>query len=37
MTFPLDTHLEFYAAWWGLVFWWLLALYCAALNADRES
>lgn len=37
MTFPLDTHLEFYAAWWGLVFWWLLALYCAALSADRNA
>ncbi|MFT3790210.1 MAG: O-antigen ligase family protein [Rudaea sp.] len=34
MTFPLDTHLAFYSAWWGLVFWWLLALYCAALNAN---
>lgn len=33
MTFPLDTHLAFYSAWWGLVFWWLLALYCAALSA----
>ena len=37
MTFPLDTHLAFYSAWWGLVFWWLLTLYCAALGADRES
>ncbi|WP_249352167.1 MULTISPECIES: O-antigen ligase family protein [unclassified Rudaea] len=33
MTFPFNTHLAFYSAWWGLVFWWLLALYCAALNA----
>jgi O-antigen ligase len=37
MTFPLNTHLAFYSAWWGLVFWWLLALYCAALNADSHS
>jgi len=37
MTFPLNTHLEFYAAWWGLVFWWLLALYCAALYANRSA
>ena len=37
MTFPLDTHLAFYSAWWGLVFWWLSALYCAALAAERES
>jgi O-antigen ligase len=34
MTFPLNTHLAFYSAWWGLLFWWLLALYCAALYAD---
>jgi O-antigen ligase len=29
--FPLNTHLAFYSAWWGLFFWWLLALWCAAL------
>lgn len=29
--FPLNTHLAFYSAWWGLVFWWLLAVWCAAL------
>ena len=34
MTFPLNTHLAFYGtSAWGLVFWWLLALYCAALHA----
>jgi hypothetical protein len=33
MCFPLNTHLAFYSAWWGLLFWWLLALYCAALCA----
>lgn len=33
MCFPLNTHLAFYSAWWGLLFWWLLALYCAALSA----
>jgi len=32
--FPLNTHLAFYSAWWGLLFWWLLALWCAALYAD---
>lgn len=37
MTFPLDTHLAFYSAWWGLVFWWLLTLYCAALGARDEA
>jgi O-antigen ligase len=31
MCFPVNTHLAFYSAWWGLLFWWLLALYCAAL------
>jgi len=35
MCFPLNTHLAFYSAWWGLLFWWLLALYCAALSADE--
>ena len=35
MCFPLNTHLAFYSAWWGLLFWWLLALYCAALRADN--
>ena len=35
MTFPLNTHLAFYSAWWGLLFWWLLTLYCAALGAGR--
>jgi O-antigen ligase len=37
MTFPLNTHLAFYSAWWGLVFWWLLALYCAALGAEDQG
>lgn len=37
MTFPLNTHLAFYSAWWGLLFWWLLALYCAALGARASD
>jgi O-antigen ligase len=37
MCFPLDTHLAFYSAWWGLLFWWLLALYCAALGAEAHG
>ncbi|HST26882.1 MAG TPA: O-antigen ligase family protein [Rudaea sp.] len=37
MTFPLNTHLAFYSAWWGLLLWWLLALYCAALGADDDG
>jgi O-antigen ligase len=35
MCFPLNTHLAFYSAWWGLLFWWLLALFAAALYAER--
>lgn len=35
MCFPLNTHLAFYSAWWGLLFWWLLALYCAALAVRK--
>lgn len=31
MTFPLNTHLAFYSAWWGLLFAWVLGLWCAAL------
>jgi O-antigen ligase len=36
MLFPLNTHLAFYSAWWGLLFAWLLGLWCAALYVDRE-
>lgn len=32
MLFPLNTHLAFYSAWWGLLFAWLLGLWCAALS-----
>lgn len=31
--FPFNTHLAFYSAWWGLLFWWLVAVWCAALYA----
>lgn len=31
MTFPLNTHFAFYSSVWGLLLWWLLALYAAAL------
>jgi len=37
MCFPVNTHLAFYSAWWGLLFWWLLALYCAALGAREDE
>jgi O-antigen ligase len=32
--FPLNTHMAFYSAWWGLLAAWLLAVWCAALFAD---
>ncbi|HUW52829.1 MAG TPA: O-antigen ligase family protein [Rhodanobacter sp.] len=34
MLFPLNTHLAFYSAWWGLLFAWLLGLWCAALYVE---
>ncbi|MBB3227787.1 O-antigen ligase [Luteibacter sp. Sphag1AF] len=37
MLFPLNTHMAFYSAWWGLVFWWLLAVWAAALYADLSD
>ena len=37
MTFPLNTHLAFYGQQWSLLFWWLLALFCAALYADERG
>lgn len=37
MLFPLNTHLAFYSAWWGLLFAWLLALWCAALYTLPEA
>ncbi len=37
MCFPLNSHFAFYSAWWGLLFWWLLALYCAAIGERRDE
>jgi len=40
MLFPVNTHLAFYSAWWGLLFGWLLGLWCASMfveTADEES
>ena len=37
MLFPLNTHLAFYSAWWGLLFAWLLGLWCAALYVVPRS
>jgi len=34
MLFPLNSHLAFYSAWWGLLFAWLLGLWCAALTVE---
>lgn len=36
MTFPINTHLAFYSAFWGLLFWWLLAVLIALLAPTRE-
>ena len=37
MLFPINTHLAFYSAWWGLLFAWLLGLWCAALYAPAKE
>jgi O-antigen ligase len=37
MLFPLNSHLAFYSAWWGLLFAWLLGLWCAALFAKTKE
>jgi O-antigen ligase len=36
MCFPLNTHLAFYSSFWGLLFWWLLALFAAHLTPSRS-
>ncbi len=36
-TFPLNSHLAFYSAWWSLLFWWLLALYAAAVTMPAPT
>ncbi len=37
MVFPLNSHLAFYSAWWGLLFAWLLGLWCAALYVENTD
>lgn len=37
MLFPLNTHLAFYSAWWGLLFAWLLGLWCAAITVGDQD
>ncbi len=34
MLFPLNTHLAFYSAWCGLLFGWLLGLWCASMFVE---
>lgn len=37
MLFPINAHLAFYSAWWGLLFAWLLSLWCAVLFAGAKE
>lgn len=37
MLFPFNSHLAFYSAWWGLLFAWLLGLWCAGLFAAMKE
>jgi len=37
MTFPFNTHFAFYSSFWGLLFWWLLGLYAAALAKSAQE
>ncbi len=37
MCFPLNTHLAFYSNFWGVLFWWLLAILAAHLIAPSRS
>lgn len=37
MTFPLNTHLAFYSSFWGIVLWFFLAWYAAAIDAREED
>ncbi|MEZ5485087.1 MAG: O-antigen ligase family protein [Lysobacteraceae bacterium] len=37
MLFPLNTHLAFYSSFWGLLLFWLLALWLGSLQADADA
>lgn len=37
MTFPINTHFAFYSSFWGLLFWWLVALWCAGLSERARA
>lgn len=32
MLFPINTHLAFYSAFWSIVFWWHVMLFCVAIS-----
>lgn len=36
MCFPLNTHLAFHSAFWGGLFFWLIAMYCAAITTAKS-
>lgn len=35
--FPLNTHLAFYSSFWGLIVWWLLAMYVGLSHISRQD
>ena len=37
MVFPLNTHLAFYSSFWGLLLFWLLALWLGFLQRDESA
>lgn len=37
MCFPLNTHYAFYSSWWGLFFWWLVAVAVAVLHLGSDD
>ena len=37
MLFPLNTHLAFYSSFWGLLLFWLLALWLGFLQRDESA
>ena len=37
MCFPLNTHLAFYSNFWGVLFWWLLAVFAAQLSTRSAT
>ncbi len=34
---PLNTHLAIYSAYWSVVIWWLVAVYCASYRCALET